>query len=111
MTTITGYQQDTDGVWIEKDRLARLVYTMDWTEWLPQGATITAVSYSHNSRANDADPIVIHSQGVSGGDHTYAELSGGTVSRAYTITALITLDSGLQDRRAFRVKISNRIAQ
>jgi hypothetical protein len=111
MTTISGYQQDTEGAWIEKDRLARLVYTMDWTEWLPTGATITNVSYSQNSRVNDADPIVIESQGISGGTVTYAELSGGTLTRTYIITALITLDSGEQDRRAFRVRVTNRIAR
>jgi hypothetical protein len=111
MSTITGYQQDTDGAWIEKDRLARLVYTMDWSEWLPQGATVTAVTYSHNSRVNDADPIVIHTTGIESGTRTFAEISGGTLNRLYTITADITLDSGARDRRAFRVKITNRIAQ
>lgn len=110
MTTITGYQQDTDGVWIEKDRLARLVYTMDWSEWLPAGATVSSVAYTHNSRANDADPIVIHTSGVESGTRTYAELSGGTLARVYTITAAITLDSGATDRRSFRVKIANRSA-
>jgi hypothetical protein len=110
MSTITGYQQDTDGVWIEKDRLARLVYTMDWSEWLPTGATVSAVSYSHNSRVNDADPIVIHDSGIESGTRTFAEISGGTLSRLYTITAQITTDAGAVDRRNFRIKISNRSA-
>ena len=111
MSTITGSQQDTDGAWIEKGRLARLVYTIDWSHWLPEGAPVASVTYSHNSRVNDADPIVIHAQGVESGTRTFAEISGGTLARIYVITADITLDSGARDRRAFRIKVANRIAQ
>jgi hypothetical protein len=111
MTTVTGYKQDTEGAYIDKDRLARLFYTMDWREWLPPSTTITAVSYSHNSRVNDASPLVIHTQGVQTGEYTFAEISGGTLNKLYTVTAQITLDNGQIDRRAFRIKIQNRIAE
>lgn len=110
MTTITGYQQDTDGVWIAKDLEAKLTYTMDWTEWLPTGTTISSVTYTHNSRANDADPIIIHSSGVQAGLKTYAIISGGSANKIYLITAAITLDNGQTDRRAFKIKVQNRIA-
>lgn len=110
MTTITGYRQDQQGTWIPKDTEARLTYSMDWSQWLAAGQTITSVSYAHNSRANDADPIVIHTDGVQGGDITFVELSGGTTGKIYTITASITCDDGSQDRRSFRVKIENRSA-
>ena len=110
MTTITGYKQDTQGTWIPKDPEARLVYSMDWSEWLAQGQTVSAVSYSHNSRANDPDPVIIHSQGVQTGIITYVELSVGSVGKIYTITAAITTDDGSLDRRSFRVKIENRSA-
>lgn len=111
MSTITGYKQDTDGVFIDKDTEAKLTYSMDWSLWLPQGATISSVAYSHNSRVNDADPIVIHSSGVQSGNLTYAVISGGTVNRIYVITAAITLDNGQTDRRAFKIKIQNRLAE
>lgn len=111
MATITGYQEDTDGIWIPKDTEARLTYTLDWSLWLPQGATVTAVTYSHNSRVNDADPIIIHSSGVQTGTKTYVILSGGTKNRVYNITAAITLDNGQTDRRAFRIKVLDRLAE
>lgn len=111
MSTITGYQQDTDGVFIEKDTEAKLTYSMSWSEWLPAGVTISSVAYSHNSRANDADPIIIHSSGVSAGNLTYAVISGGTSNRVYQITAAITLDNGQTDRRAFKIKVLARLAQ
>ena len=108
MTTITGYKQDTLGTWIAKDPEAKLVYSMDWSEWLAVGQTVVAVDYTHNSRANDADPIIIHSEGVQSGTVTYCELSGGSVNKIYTITAAITTDDGSTDRRHFRVKVENR---
>lgn len=111
MSTITGYQQDTDGVFIEKDTEAKLTYSMSWAEWLPTGVSISSVTYSHNSRANDADPIIIHSSGVSAGNLTYAVISGGTSNRVYQITAAITLDNGQTDRRAFKIKVLARLAQ
>jgi hypothetical protein len=108
MATITGYNQDQQGAWISKDLEARLVYSMDWSEWLAQGQTITAVTYTHNSRANDADPIIIHSSGISGGNVTYANISGGSVGKVYTITAAITTDNAALDRRSFRIKVESR---
>jgi hypothetical protein len=109
MSTITGYQEDTDGVWIAKDTEAKLTYSLDWVNWLPAGTALTAVDFTHNSRANDADPIIIHAEGIQG-TKTYATLSGGTVNKLYTITCAITLDNGETDRRNFRVKIQNRSA-
>jgi hypothetical protein len=110
MTTITGYKQDTDGAWIEKDTLAKLTYTMEWNQWLSAGVSIAAVDYSHNSRANDATPIVIHSEGIQD-TKTYAVISGGTKNKIYVITADITLDNGQRDRRAFKIKVMDRLAQ
>lgn len=108
MATITGYKQDSQGAWIPKDTEARLVYSMDWSEWLAQGQTIVSVDYTHNSRANDADPIIIHTEGVQSGNITFAELSGGSLGKIYTITAAITTDDGSLDRRSFRIKVENR---
>ena len=108
MSTITGYKQDTQGSWIPKDPEAKLVYSMDWSEWLSVGQTIAAVNYTENSRSNDTAPLVIESEGVQGGLVTYAEISGGAVGKIYTVTAEITTDDGAIDRRSFRIKIENR---
>lgn len=109
MSTITGYQEDTDGVYIQKDTEAKLTYTLDWVNWLPQGTSLASVAYTHNSRANDADPIIIHSSGIQG-TKTYAVISGGTANRVYLITSAITLDNGQTDRRAFKIKVQARLA-
>jgi hypothetical protein len=110
MSTITGYKQDTEGAYIEKDRLATLTYSIDWSQWLPTGASISSVSYSLTNPAYNPTPMAINSSGVQGGTLTYAVLSAGTVNKIYTVTAAVTLDSGQTDRRSFRVKVQNRSA-
>jgi hypothetical protein len=107
---ITGYKKDQQGIYILKDPLAKLVYTFDWAEWLPTGATISTVNYTLQVRANDPSPLVRVSQGVTGGNKTYVELNGGQVGKVYTVTAAIVLADGALDRRNFRVQIENRSA-
>jgi hypothetical protein len=109
MTTITGYYQDKEGSWIAKDPQATLTYTMEWEDWLPTGTSITSVDYTHNSRANDAAPLVFSTEGIQG-TKTYVTISGGTRNRVYTVTAQIVLDNDLQDRRSFRIKVEDRSA-
>ena len=110
MSTITGYRQDTEGAYIVKDRLARLIYTMDWSDYLAQGVAISSVTYSLQTRANDPTPIVQHSSGVQSGTKTYVEISAGAVNKTYTVTAAVTFDNGETDRRSFRLKIENKSA-
>lgn len=108
--TRTGYEKDNQGSWIAKDPQASLVYSMDWSEWLPVGDTIAAVTYSLQVRSNDPAPLVRVSQGVQSGTLTYVELSGGQVGKVYTVTAAITTADGNIDRRSFRIKTENRSA-
>jgi hypothetical protein len=108
--TRTGYEKDTQGSWIAKDPHATLIYSMDWSEWLPQGDSLTQVTYGLQVRANDPQPLVKGNNGVQSGTITFVELSGGQVGKVYTVTANITTDSGLIDSRNFRVKVENRSA-
>jgi hypothetical protein len=106
---ITGYQRDTQGIYINKDPNARLTYAFDWTEWLPAGTALTAVSYTLQVRANDPTPLVNNGSGISS-NKTFITLSGGGAGKVYTVTAQITLDNGNIDRRNFRVRVENRSA-
>ena len=111
MITQTGYLKDTQGSWIHKDPTAQLIYSMNWSEWLGAGETLSTATYALQVRANDPAPLVKVSQGLNAGtDLTYVELSGGQVGKVYTVTATITTTNGQTDRRSFRVKVENRSA-
>lgn len=108
MSTITGYKKDTVGAYIDKDPGARLVYSMDWSEWLPTGDTLSTATYTISTITGDAAPIVKHSQGLTGTTISYVELSGGTAKEIYTVTASITTTDGNTDKRRFRLKVNDR---
>ena len=106
----TGFQIVNQGLQIDKDPEAILVYTFDWSQWLNTSATVTAVDYSLQVRANDPDPLIKVTSGISGGNKSFIKLSGGQVDKTYTVTAKVTTSDSLIDRRSFRVHVLNRSA-
>ena len=105
----TGFYQTIQGLTINKDTEAQLVYTFDWVEWLPSGDGLNTVDYTISARANDPDPLLEVASGISG-TKTWIELSDGQEGKTYTVTAKITTTDGLIDRRNFRVKVQARSA-
>ena len=105
----TGFEQTVQGLTIQKDTEAQLFYTFDWVDWLPDGDALDTVEYTVQARANDPDPLVKESEGITG-TKTYIELSNGQVDKTYIVTAKITTQDGLIDRRSFRVRVQDRSA-
>jgi hypothetical protein len=108
-TARSGFTQTIQGLTINKDTEARLIYTFDWSQWLPTGDTLASTLYTITARANDPDPLAIHTQGLSGAN-TYVELKEGQEGKIYTVTCKVTTTNGLIDRRNFRVKVLARSA-
>lgn len=108
-TARSGFEQTIQGLTIQKDTEAQLIYTFEWNQWLPQGDTIAQALYTITARANDPDPLAIHSQGIQG-TKTYVELKEGQQGKTYTVTCKVTTGNGLIDRRNFRVKVLARSA-
>lgn len=105
----TGFFQTIQGLTIQKDTEAQLVYTFDWVDWLPAGDSLSGVTYSITARANDPDPLLKVASGYTG-TKTWIELSDGQEGKTYVVTAEITTTDGLIDRRNFRVKVMARSA-
>jgi hypothetical protein len=103
MPSLTGFQEDRVGVYIEKDPFAVLDYTLDWTNWMPDGDTISSVSV-----AADAG-ITVDSTSNTNYIVT-AFISGGTAGTIYNVEYRITTSNGLKDSRNFRIKVLERQA-
>jgi len=108
-TARSGFEQTLQGLTIQKDTEAQLIYTFEWADWLPTGDSISTSTYTITARSNDPDPLAIHSQGRSG-TQTYVELKEGQEGKIYTVTCAIQTANGLKDRRSFRVKVEARSA-
>lgn len=107
----TGFQKDVNGYWIEKDPQARLIYTLDWSDWLLNNDTIASVQYTVTNTGDAQNDLTIVSSGSQLNYTTFVELSKGVNKEIYTITAKVTTAEGLIDRRSFRIKIKERAVQ
>jgi hypothetical protein len=105
----SGFTQTIQGLTIDKDQEARLIYTFDWADWLPPNDSLLTAQYTITARVNDPDPLLKQSEGIQG-TTTYVELSDGQLGKNYTVSCRITTANGLIDRRFFRVKVLNRSA-
>lgn len=107
MATITGFLADNEGTYIDKDPTASLVYTLDWSQWLPSGQTISTSSWQLETITGDTSPLVNEAH-----NHTtttaQVEISGGTVGKQYKAYNTITTNSGYVERRYFRLKVKAR---
>lgn len=104
MATLTGFVKDNEGSYIDKDPGAKLNYSIDWTDWMPQSDTISTSTWTLETISGDAAPLVNHSTAI----NTYktsVTISGGTSGKIYKVTNTITLGSGLIDKRYFRLKV------
>lgn len=107
----TGFEILNNGLQISKDPAAQLIYTLDWSEWLESGDTISTVDWTVAARRNDPTPVTIESSGKDGtSTKTYIELAGGQADKTYIVTAEITTNDGLIDARSFRVLVESRQA-
>ena len=58
-TARSGFEQTIQGLTIQKDTEAQLIYTFDWVDWLPTGDSLSTVNYTITARANDPDPLLL----------------------------------------------------
>ena len=103
MPNLTGFQEDRVGAYIEKDPYAVLDYSLDWTNWMPSGDTITSISVT-------ADAGITIDSTTNTDFIATAYISGGTAGTIYNIEFKIVTANGLQDSRNFRIKVIERQA-
>jgi hypothetical protein len=101
MATLTGFQQDRVGHFIEKDPYAVLDYSLDWTNWMPSGDTISAITIT-------ADAGITIDSTTNTDYIATAYISGGTAGTTYNVEYNITTTNGLKDSRNFRIKVVER---
>lgn len=105
-----GFTATNTGLTIDKDPVAQLTYTLDWTDWLEGNDTVATATWTAAARRNDPTPITIESSGITDNSKTYVELAGGQENKTYVISVQIQTANGLIDSRNFRVNCVDRSA-
>ena len=109
MPSLTGYKIDQVGTYIDKDPYAVLDYTLDWTNWMPTGDTISSITVTAETISGDSAPLTIDS--TTNNDYlATAYISGGTAGNIYNVEYKIDTTNGLKDSRNIRIKILERQA-
>jgi len=109
MPSLTGYKIDQVGTYIDKDPYAVLDYTLDWTNWMPTGDTISTITVTAETISGDSAPLTIDSS--TNNDYlATAYISGGTAGNIYNVEYKIDTTNGLKDSRNIRIKILERQA-
>jgi len=109
MPSLTGYKIDQVGTYIDKDPYAVLDYTLDWTNWMPTGDTISSITVTAETISGDSAPLTIDS--TTNNDYlATANISGGTAGNIYNVEYKIDTTNGLKDSRNIRIKILERQA-
>jgi hypothetical protein len=97
MTASTGYERDNVGAFIRKDPESVLDYTIDWSDFLNAGDTISSNTYT-------VDTGLTASSSTNTTTTTTVTLSGGTAGTVYTVKCSITTSASRTAIRRFRVK-------
>jgi len=109
MPSLTGYKIDQVGTYIDKDPYAVLDYTLDWTNWMPTGDTISTITVTAETISGDSAPLTIDSS--TNNDYlATAYISGSTSGNIYNVEYKIDTTNGLKDSRNIRIKILERQA-
>lgn len=109
MTTQTGFKQDVQGSWIEKDPAAILIYTLDWSDWISSGDQLSNCTFATSTISGDPTPItILDTSFVAQSSYALANISGGSAGNTYTITNTIRTQNGATDVRRFKLKVQQR---
>lgn len=107
MATLTGFRADRDGAYIDKDTEAVLDYSINWSDWMPQGDSVNTSTFTVTAISGDTDALAVNSSAISTNVCT-AVLSGGTAGNIYTVSNTIATNNNITERRHFRVCVKAR---
>lgn len=109
---LTGYQRDNSGIFIVKDPDANLPYSLDYTDYLASGDSLSSTTVTIGTISGDSAPLAFPTG--SGTDVTISgtkvifRLNAGTAGNIYPIEVKIVTSNGDTDSRHFRIVVKNK---
>lgn len=110
MPQITDFKQDNEGVYITKDNVSKLNYTIDWGQWveqLPGSDSIATSTVTASNTVGDSSSLAVSGVTVQT-NRVLFDLDGGETGQVYAVKVIIVTANGYKDARTFRVKVIER---
>ena len=110
MPQITDFRQDNEGVYILKDNVSKLNYTLNWADWvaqLPNVDSIAAATVTATNTVGDSTSLAVSGVTVQSNKVLF-DLDGGETGQIYAVKVVITTANSFKDARTCRVKVVER---
>ncbi len=85
-----------------KDPQADLDYSIDWSQWLKTGDSISASTWAV------AGGVSLHDSGIVGGNLTVVWVNGGTIGKTAIVTNHVVTANGRIDDRSIQFVVQQR---
>ena len=89
-----------------KDPNAIKPYSIDWTNWLSDGDSVSSVASNVDAPAGDSTPVEVDSSSVSGAKTIFV-LSAGTIGNTYEIRYRVTSANGYVDDAVIKLLVTD----
>ena len=93
-------QRDSAGLWAQQDKDAFLDYTLDWSDWLIPGDTISTSTWS-------ADAALTLNSAMFEGAKSSVWVQGGQPNTWYALVNTVTSAQGRRDQRTIRLFVTD----
>ena len=114
MANLTGFKSDNEGLFIQKDSQANVVYGLDWTDWLPSGDGLSSAVVTIETISGDASPLALPTDASTDVTITGAlvniRLNAGTDGNVYNVRVKVVTSDGNTDARHFRIVVGDKQA-
>ena len=114
MSEITGFNKDSQGIFIVKDPTANVAYTLDWSEYLTSGVSITSAVVTIQTHSGDTSALAQPTSAgtdinISSGTKVSMRFHNGEAGKVYNIATKVVTDAGDTDTRHFRVVVKDAV--
>jgi len=110
--TLTGYQRDQAGIFINKDPDANLTYALDFVDYLAEGDSLSSATVTIGTISGDAAPLAFPTAPATdtsiSGTKVIFRVNAGTAGNIYPIEVKIVTANGDTDARHFRIAVKNK---
>ncbi len=112
MANLTGFKRDNKGIFIEKDPTAKIVYGLDFTDYLVSGDAVASAVATIETISGDSSPLALPTDASTdvfiNSNLVSVRLHNGTSGSVYNVAIKITTNNGDIDSRHFRVVVKDK---
>lgn len=110
--SLTGFQRDQQGIFIDKDPDANITYALGFVDYLQAGDSLTSATVTLGTISGDSAPLAFPTGAGTdvsiSGTKVILRVNAGTAGNIYPVEVKIVTNDGDTDARHFRIVVKNK---